>query len=145
MKRIWHNQIFLDCLFFPVLIIGVSILVSYVSVIVYTDSPGKYIQDEFNKQVGCAREAGFQFKQPLLRVRKEVYSPGQPDGLAYRFLNIVVIAPYASYETRAHELGHKIDWQMKRKGHPAFDKIKNLDDQNFANAVAEIILDQCRK
>lgn len=140
------KQTCLNYLFLLVLVIGVSILSLCAAIIVDTDSPGKYVQDGLNEQIGCAREAGFKFIRPLLRVRKEVYFLDRSYyGLAYVLLNIIVVVPYASDQTLAHELGHIIDWQTKRKGHPAFDKIKDLDNENFADAIAEVILDQCRK
>lgn len=39
----------------------------------------------------------------------------------------------------AHELGHIIDKQTERKGHPLFDKIKHLDGEGFADAFAVYI------
>lgn len=39
----------------------------------------------------------------------------------------------------AHELGHIIDFQTKRIGHPLFDNIRHLDQEMFAHAIAAYI------
>ena len=39
----------------------------------------------------------------------------------------------------AHELGHIIDHQTNRIGHPLFDNIRHLDDEMFAHAIAAFL------
>ena len=106
--------------------------------------------NNLDEQVACAQRAGFVFKKPILRVmRKPVVLddssgvPYFPSGIAHMNYNIILLANYASYETMAHELGHIIDWQTRRKGHPFFRGKEKMGSQEFANAIMEVILAEC--
>lgn len=109
-----------------------------------TDPPLAYMIKNLAEQAECARKAGFVFKQPMLRVKRPPYEFDTPHGWAYMELNIIVLVYYASYETMAHEMGHIIDAQMKRKGHPFFVGKENWDIQSFAEAIKEVILNECK-
>lgn len=118
-------------------------------IIVTTSPPHEYMVKDLEEQAECAKKAGFVFKFPRLRVMKSGYAGYGWKGLkgfAYMHpsINTIVLAPWASYETIAHELGHIIDGQMRRKGHPLFEKIKDYPPQEFADAVKEVILNECR-
>ncbi|MDP3731177.1 MAG: hypothetical protein Q8R34_01635 [bacterium] len=96
------------------------------------------------EQIKCAKKAGFVFKPPMLRIVKLASTNwATPHGYAYMHLNIIILAPYASYDTMAHELGHIVDAQTGRQGHPFFDNKKNWDKQNLADAVKEVVLKEC--
>ena len=112
-------------------------------IILTTDPPPDYMIKDLEEQMGCAKRAGFIIKKPTLRTMKPPFNSKTPNGLAYMDLDIIVLIPFASYETLAHELGHIIDAQTKRKGHPFFADKQNLDIQSFADAVKEVILKEC--
>ena len=90
------------------------------SIILTTDPPFTYMVKNMEAQLVCAKKAGFMVKKPVLRMMRPPFNSETPLGLAYMHLNVVVLAPYASYETIAHELGHIIDAQSGRKGHLFF-------------------------
>lgn len=112
--------------------------------ILTTDPPLSQMVKNLEEQVVCAKKAGFVFKTPVIRTYKKRESYPH-SGIAYINLgvNVIVLAPFASYETLAHELGHIIDSQSGRKG-PLFDNIRHLKSQEFANAIRDIILRECK-
>jgi len=79
-----------------------------------------------------------------LRIIKEPYVYGSPHGFAYMELNVITLVSFASYETLAHELGHIVDAQTRRKGHSFFIDKKDLPIEEFANAVKRVILKECQ-
>ena len=114
-------------------------------IIATTDPPYLYMKQDLAELSVCAREAGFEFDPPMLRVMKPAYVWGRPHGYAEVWSNVVLLAPYASYETIAHELGHIIDYQMGQKGHPLFERYRKSPklSQEVADAIRDVILDTC--
>lgn len=113
-------------------------------IILTTDPPHAYMVKALKEQLGCAQKAGFVIKPPTLRVIKPPYVFGSPYGYAKPYENIITVVYFASYETIGHELGHIIDYQTGRKGHPFFDNKKDWNDQVLADAVRDVILNQCK-
>ncbi len=111
-----------------------------------TDSPPEYQVRNMKELIACAAESGFIINPPpMLRIMKRPYSAELLSGYAYKYLNIISLTDYASYETLAHELGHIVDFQTHRKGHSFFVGKEKMDEQVFANEIREIILNNCRK
>lgn len=112
-----------------------------------TDPPPAYMVKNFEKQIGCAERIGFKTRLPILRVMKE--SPGwnEPQGWAYNVWpnSLIILAPYASYQTMAHEIGHVVDFQTRRKGHPDFERLQHVPTEYFADVIGDKILIECQK
>ena len=137
------KRVFMFCILFCVTFVAVLNLKMFY-LILTTDPPPAYMVKNLEEQVGCAKKAGFVFEKPILRILKPPYKFGSPHGFAHMYLNIITIVTFASYETMAHELGHIIDYQTGRKGHPFFVGKENLDIEVFAYVVGDVILNQCR-
>lgn len=131
------------------LIIALTYLIQPLSVatiiILNSDPPAAVMVNKMKDQIECARRAGFIIAPPILRTMRGPYRFDSPQGQAYMRYNIVTLADYATFEILAHELGHIIDWQSKRKGHPFFIGKENLNVQEFADAVKHVILNECIK
>ena len=113
--------------------------------IVTTDPPHAYMVKNLEEQLECAKRAGFIVKPPRLRMLKLPYQSGSPHGFAHMsFINMITLVHFASYETLGHELGHIIDYQTGRKGHPFFDDKKDWYDQALADAIKEAVFNACR-
>lgn len=105
-----------------------------------TSPPTELMMKNLEEQMACAEKAGFMIKKPILRIMK----PGPYLGYAYLDYNIITLVSYATHETMAHELGHMVDAQTKRKGHPYFKGKENWDSQSFADAIKVKILEECK-
>lgn len=91
---------------------------------------------------------GFKFGYPRIMITKPWVKPLSFEGRAYSLENMIVING-ASLEkwsdselsaVIAHEVGHLIDFQTKRNGHPFFTlEIKALETEKFAWAIAAYI------
>lgn len=103
---------------------------------------------DMEEQIQCAKKAGFVIKKPTLRMMRWPYeydpSHAHAHGLAYMNLNLIMLIPYALYRTIAHELGHILDGQTHRKGHPFFKDKENWDNEVFADAIRDIIIKECK-
>ncbi len=108
-----------------------------------TDPPPAYMVQDMEEQIKCAKKAGFVIKKPTLRIMRPPFAHNTPHGFAYMDENLIILIPYASYEILAHELGHIVDAQTGREG-PLFDHIRDLELQAFANAIRDIILNECK-
>ena len=114
-------------------------------IIVTTDPPHAYMVKNLEEQLECAKKAGFTVKPPRLRMLKPPYEPDSPHGFAHMsIINMITLVHFASYETLGHELGHIIDYQTGRKGHPFFDDKKDWSDQALADAIKEAVFNACR-
>lgn len=103
------------------------------------------VQKIFFKVCESAVNKGFVFKQPLIMATKWYIRPLSFRGLAYAPGHIIVISGYALKRLSdsdlsvliAHELGHSIDLQTLRKGHPFFtSEMRALDNELFAWTIA---------
>lgn len=95
-----------------------------------------------------AAEKGFKFNYPWIAVTKPWVRPTFFWGIAYYSANAIIINHDALKLSNnsdisaliAHELGHLIDYQTKRKGHSFFTKaIVALEKEDFAWAFAAYI------
>lgn len=111
--------------------------------IIATSEPAySYMNEDLDESIVCANKLfGIKISRPIIRVRK--YESDGIHGRAHMDLNIIILAPFASYETIAHELGHIIDAQTLRKGHPDLEKMENFSIQEFADAIKDMILNNC--
>lgn len=127
---------------FALFIYIVPVLEKYY-IIATTEPAYLYMNDDLDENIACANKLfGIKIARPIIRVIK--YEPGDPHGFAYMYLNIITLAPFASYETIAHELGHIIDAQTSRKGHSDLELMKNFSIQEFADAVKDTVLNNCK-
>lgn len=134
-----------------VLIIAVSFLTYSVAILSLkierisrvTDPPSSFVLNNLKQQLGCAEKSGFVIRPPILRMIRLPYSTLLPPGFAYRGINVITLSQIASDEVMAHELGHIIDYQTGRRG-PLFDSIRNLPEEYFADAIRDIIIQECR-
>lgn len=106
-----------------------------------------------------AAQKGFVFTKPKIRViRKgigqrlrywhdnEIVTKKDVCGLASEGRLILIFWNVAHEFTEmelavivAHEFGHILDYQTKRKGHPLFDNIRYVDQELFAHAIASYL------
>ena len=99
-----------------------------------------------------AEESGFTIKRPKVRILKrglgmlaigDVPARACAQGRRNRILFDRKWFPFNDYVTRraimAHELGHIVDYQTNRMGHPLFDKIKYVRSELFADAFAAFL------
>lgn len=136
-------------LIFPLILMFILIVVfgPAVRLIITTNSPPAYMIKNLEEQIKCAKNIGFKIGRPILRVMKEPPDWNESKGYAFDVWprGLVLLAPYTSYQTMAHELGHITDFQTDRKGHPIFEQIKDLPTEAFANAIKDRILAECQK
>ncbi len=113
--------------------------------ILITDPPPPLMIKKMDEQYECVRKAGFAIKKPTLRLIKSAYVPDTPRGFAYDYYKygVITLFDFSSYQTLAHEMGHIIDYQTKRKGHLFFQGKENWDIEVFADAVKAVILTEC--
>lgn len=109
-----------------------------------TDPPPTLMARNLEEQVGCAKRAGFVFNKPMLRITKWSYVSGTPHGWADYLSNTIILVSFASYDTLGHELGHIIDRQTGRKGHPFFVGKEKMYYQTLADAIRDVILRECK-
>lgn len=101
------------------------------------------MNEDLDENIACANKLfGIKVDRPIIRVKR--YEPGDPHGLAHMHLNVITLAPFASYETIAHELGHIVDVQTLRKGHLDLESMKNLSIQEFADAIKNMVINNCK-
>ncbi len=142
---------FLRFILFCIFVTYLSRFTAEAIYILTTDPPFQYMVVNLAEQTKCAKKAGFiHIKKPSVRVMRGRYvstnSYGNtyyPDGYALLPFNMIILANYASYVTMAHEMGHIIDYQTKRRGHPLFIGNENLDDQIMADLIGHAILKAC--
>lgn len=125
-----------------------------------TKPPEKFLREKFQQSVLCAYQAGFRFHIPILRQKtglneKHFFLWKNERALAGTTVHytisptvVMVINPLSvpndnTHFPFPHELGHVIEFETHRKGHPAFDKLRNLGREEFADAIGEIILQTC--
>jgi len=103
--------------------------------------------------INLAMSKGLVFKRPSIwlvngdSLLNYVYERSRTLGQALSGDNCILIYPLAFCSLDdatleiviAHELGHIIDEQTKRQGHPIFDNLRHLDKEMFAHAIAAYI------
>ena len=119
------------------------IVVPRLFIVATTEPAYAYMQKDMEEQVICARKAGFDIYPPTIRVMKPAYVFGRPDGYADGPGNIILLAPYASYDTIGHELGHIINFQRGWKSYSFFKWMDMYGDQGLADTVRDAILEAC--
>ena len=141
MKNYWPALAFALTLAFIVLFSKPIYLVAT------TDPPPEYMVKNLEEQMGCAERLGFTVRRPILRVMKKPPGWNEIQGWAHDVWpnSLIILAPYGSYQTMAHELGHVIDFQTDRKGHPDFEVIKYATMEGFADVIRDKILAECQK
>ena len=102
-----------------------------------------------DKNLGYLKTKGFKVKRPEIwlaarekKFNRQTYR--QTNVLAEASVdNFIVVYPRLFRHDDmcveiiiAHELGHIIDFQTGRIGHPLFDNIRHLDAEMFAHAIA---------
>lgn len=118
-----------------------------VRLIVATNPPPAYMVKNLEEQMKCAKNIGLEIGRPILKVMKEPPARNASQGYAFDVWprGLILLAPYASYQTMAHELGHITDFQTDRKGNPIFERVKDLPMEAFADAIKDRILVECQK
>jgi len=109
----------------------------------------EYLLDEVIKK---AEEKGFKIKRPRVRILKRglgllVVSEIPARACASGYFNRILFDGkwfrVNSNDVRrsimAHELGHIVDHQTNRIGHPLFEKIRHVDQELFADAFAAFL------
>lgn len=125
------------------LFIYISPVIEKYYIIATTEPAYSYMNDDLDENIACANKLfDIQIVRPVIRIKK--YELGDSHGIAHMHLNMITLAPFASYETIAHELGHIIDTQTSRKGHPDLEEMKDLSIQVFADAVKDMVLNNCK-
>lgn len=128
-------------------IILIALFWKTIYLVVTTKPPPDYMVKNLEEQIKCARKIGIDIRRPIFRVMEKSPNGNEPNGLAHDIWpnGLIVLAPYASYQTMAHELGHITDYQTDRISNPMFEQIKDLSMENFANVVRDKIIIECQK
>jgi hypothetical protein len=118
--------------------------VATISIYQISVKPNVHLQKNIEKNIQCARDAGFIFIAPLARQMKPSYKTDKA-GFAFRPpLNIILLKADASDWVVRHEIGHIIDYHsIFRTTHPIFKHFRREGSENFANKIAFLIRVQC--
>lgn len=120
----------------------------------FSEPASAKLQEIFHGVVRDAGAQGFVFREPALSqtiLAVEMFIPQNSKYVFYgRYFsgpNLILVNQQwtntmTDTELRvllAHELGHGIDAQTQRLGHPVFSEIYNLSTQEFADHIARLI------
>jgi hypothetical protein len=108
-----------------------------------TSTPDPELKKIYYQEVQCAKRYGFRFITPKVREMSAELSR-RWNIIGQARVDVILIRKDDDFKaTIAHELGHIIDFEMWRRGHPDFKRMKNLPNEEFADEIGQIILDHC--